>query len=79
MERRDHVQTLKIQLPDCCVKLIVSFLMERASCMRIHDYIFSEIHVTLGVSQVSILGPLLSCVYFNNVPKKPRVQIALFA
>ena len=69
----------EVQLPDCYLHLVASFLTERTVCVRVGDSVSSERLITAGVPQDSVLGPLLFSVYVNDVPRQPGVQMALFA
>lgn len=69
----------EVQLPDCYVHLIASFLRCRSFCVRVDNHLSQERPVTAGVPQGSVLGPLLYSVYANDIPREPGVELSIFA
>ena len=60
-------------------KLLENYLHSRQQFVSINNYNSSFKHIQIGVSQGSILGPLLFLVYINNLPNATSSKPRLFA
>ena len=58
---------------------IKAFLLGRSQCVALGGEKSSEIPVTLGVPQGSVLGPILFLLYINDLPENITSQVRLFA
>ena len=58
---------------------IKAFLLGRTQCVALEGEKSSEIPVTAGVPQGSVLGPILFLLYINDLPENIHSEIRLFA
>ena len=58
---------------------IRSYFMNRKQFTQVGDYKSDEKEITKGVPQGSLLGPLLFCLYINDIAAAVKVDVVLFA
>ena len=61
------------------LRWIKSFLAGRTQCVVLDDDASSELSVSSGVPQESVLGPILFLLYINDLPDHIHSQVRLFA
>ena len=58
---------------------IRAFLVGRTQAVVLEGESSSEVSVTSGMPQGSVLGPLLFLLYINDLPQNIQAQVRLFA
>ena len=58
---------------------VKEFLLGRSQRVRVDGQLSEEVRVNSGVSQGSVLGPLLFLAYFNDIWRNVDSNIRLFA
>jgi Reverse transcriptase (RNA-dependent DNA polymerase)/Endonuclease-reverse transcriptase len=67
------------KLPTHLVKIIQSFLKDRAFQVQVSGTNSQNTPLPAGVPQGSILSPTLFLYYINDIPQHPQTKISLFA
>ena len=82
-DRVDHSMLLSklcgIGLDGPALSWLRSYLSDRRIMTRVDDAVSDPLHITSGVPQGSVLGPLLFIIYFKDIPSVTQACSALFA
>ncbi|GFW40796.1 RNA-directed DNA polymerase from mobile element jockey [Trichonephila clavipes] len=80
MGRRTHIYKLIINnFPPAIIHILYSYLTDRNYHVRVNDTLSDTHHVNIGVTQGSLLGPVLFNIYVNDIPSHPSTMINLYA
>ena len=78
----DHnilLSKLKLYGLNCkCQAFMLSYIKNRHQCTKVNGYTSSELKLTYGTAQGSILGPLLFILYVNDLFKEINNQNSVF-
>ncbi|GFV88249.1 probable RNA-directed DNA polymerase from transposon BS [Trichonephila clavipes] len=61
------------------IPIINSYLVNRTFKVRVNNTLSLPHNVTIGVTQGSLLGPVLLNVYLNDIPSHPQTMLNLYA
>ena len=58
---------------------LASYLSNRTQCIKVNKMYYNYVPDTSGVSQGSVIGPLLFIIYINDIPDTINTHASLFA
>jgi hypothetical protein len=69
----------KLHFPATLIRIIKSYLSNRKFKVSVESELSTSREIQAGVSQGSVLAPILYSLYINDTPKTSGVHLALFA
>lgn len=61
------------------VHIMCSFLNNRNFCVKVGQSLSNPHLIHAGVPQGSLISPILFCLYINDIPRSPALEIACYA